>query len=117
MRRQLSLAAMVGFVGALSGCDLYLGAHHGGEGRAYCDETGCYTCDDFGCYNTAGTDPDDRPDGMPPGASCSSNNQCAPGCYCQISAAGSGACAEAGFCNGNTDCAGGMVCDNRGSCV
>ena len=39
----------------------------------YCDQAGCYECGPTGCTGLAG---------RPPGASCKTANECAPGCFC-----------------------------------
>jgi len=84
--------ALVGI--ALGGCELYLGKEK----------------------------PSDSPPGTrPPGDTCASNADCAPGCFCDAPAgAGAesgGACQEAGFCDKNEQCAAGFHCDDRKSCV
>jgi hypothetical protein len=72
--------------------------------------TGCEMY--FGKSGTGGDEP------RPPGWDCSSDAQCAAGCYCEIApGASSGECAEAGFCDSDADCPDGYVCDDRSSCV
>jgi len=46
------------------------------------------------------------------GPTCSSNADCAAGCFCAA-----GSCEEAGFCSTNEDCPDGYHCDDRSSCV
>jgi hypothetical protein len=49
---------------------------------------------------------------LPPGYDCSSDAQCAAGCYC-----GDGTCVEGGFCTTDRDCGDGLTCDEgRNSC-
>ena len=74
--------------------------------------TGCELY--FGKHNNGGDD-----DGRPPGWDCTSNADCASGCYCSTDAATgqSGQCTEAGFCDTDADCPKGMTCDERNSCV
>ncbi|MEZ4399634.1 MAG: hypothetical protein R3B06_06430 [Kofleriaceae bacterium] len=49
-----------------------------------------------------------------PGLYCSSDLQCASGCYCDEA---SGLCEEGGFCAVDADCGFGMSCDCSNSCV
>jgi hypothetical protein len=73
--------------------------------------TGCELY--FGKNKSAGDD-----EGRPPGWNCSSDAECAAGCYCdKAPGAQTGECAEAGFCDSNADCPDGYVCDDRSSCV
>ena len=73
--------------------------------------TGCELY--FGKSKSGGDD-----EGRPPGWNCTSNAECAAGCYCEVPAAGQqGECAEAGFCDQDSDCPAGYVCDDRSSCV
>ena len=70
----------------------------------YCDQAGCYECGPTGCTGLAG---------RPPGASCKTANECAPGCFC----APDNTCSEAGFCDRVGDCARGYTCNvARHSC-
>jgi cysteine-rich repeat protein len=101
----------LGLAVTASGCDLYLGDHHGGDGRdpgswTECRNDGAYQCTINGCYWYSS-----QCDGQ---YQCNSNQDCAAGCYC----AGDKTCQEAGFCTTNTDCGTGYVCDPvRSSCV
>ena len=86
---------------ALGGCDM-----RGGKQRyyTYCDNTGCYTCTRDGCTPTGGTN----------SGQCRVSHDCAEGCYCD---AQHGVCAEAGFCDKNSDCGIGFSCNlPRHSC-
>ena len=46
------------------------------------------------------------------GFSCTTDADCAAGCFCD-----NGTCNEAGFCGSNADCPDGFHCDDRSSCV
>lgn len=83
-------------VTGLAGCHLYLGD----SDSEYCDEWGCTD------------EPGDVGDG-PGGWACTSNQDCAAGCFCS----GVGLCEEFGFCDTIGDCPEGFVCDGRSSCV
>jgi len=51
--------------------------------------------------------------GQPPGYACTSDKQCAAGCFCA-----EGTCEEGGFCGTDADCGDGFHCDtSRASCV
>jgi len=104
MSRKLFLPGIVlVFALNLAACDLYFG-NDGGDSWNYCNDAGdCFTCQGDVCWPDNGTGP---------GWSCETSNDCAPGCYCA-----SGVCEEGGFCNANTDCPNGFVCDDRNSCV
>jgi hypothetical protein len=93
MKKLFSLLGMTFMLAfTLTGCELYFGKK-GGDGGG-----------------------DDE--GRPPGWSCTSDAECAAGCYCDIAdGAKEGECAEAGFCSGDEDCPEGYVCDGRSSCV
>lgn len=58
------------------------------------------------------SDGPDRPGGID--WPCDSNYDCAGGCYCDPD---TDTCQEAGFCNRDSDCPEGYVCDDRSSCV
>jgi len=101
-----ALAMGIAILGlALGGCEMYYGDRGNGpdDGYTFCDETGCWYCDDWGCY------PDDGRGGW---GECTSNYDCAAGCYCA-----DGVCVENGFCSTDADCPDGFVCDDRASCV
>ncbi len=87
----------------LGGCVIYDTYDDDDDGYTYCDESGCWYCDDYGCY----------PDGDNGWGTCTSNYDCAAGCYC----AADGSCQEQGFCSTDADCPDGFVCDDRASCV
>ena len=96
---------------ASTGCTLYFGEDHDDDVQVttYCEGTGpattCYTC-----Y----TQPDGYQECFPDSYGCTSDNTCAPGCYCDE---GSGICEEAGYCGSDAECGYGMECDCSGSCV
>ena len=102
MRRTLLGLVGIAMLAGVAGCDLYFGPDDPYT-YTYCDETGCYECDDYGCWGSGGG-----------WADCTTNNQCAAGCYCD---AYTSTCAEAGFCSSDADCLSGFVCDSRSSCV
>ena len=108
LKNALMITALAFFSTALAGCHLYFEDDDGGNNRpgyTYCDETGCYDCDDWGCYPGDGRGE--------PGWTCTSNYDCAGGCYCSDD----GFCEEAGFCSNDSECAPGFECDDRASCV
>lgn len=75
---------------ALAGCDLYFDGHN----------------DPSGTVGGGGGG------GGGSGYMCSSNTDCAAGCYCA-----NGTCTEGGFCSTDADCGSGYHCDtNRSSC-
>lgn len=86
-----------------SGCTLYFGEDRSG----YDCPPGTYeSYDDWGneiCVAGGGG-----------GFYCSTDDQCAAGCYCDEAA---GTCQEAGFCSTDADCGSGMSCDCTNSCV
>lgn len=99
------LLACLGLVVAasLSGCTLYFGEdHHGND----CPPGTYASYDDWGnevCVPGGGD-----------GYYCTTDDQCAAGCYCDDS---TGTCNEAGFCSTDADCGAGMTCDCSSSCV
>lgn len=95
LRKALLISAIAIWSMALAGCHLYI-EDDGGDSYTNCDEWGCY------------------PDGTgEPGWNCTTNNQCAAGCFCNPD----GFCEEAGFCTYTSDCPEGYECDDRSSCV
>jgi hypothetical protein len=117
----LGLLVALTALGTLAGCELYFGPDHGGS-WSYCGSDGQYSCQGNDCHWTSPTctDPGSGGGGQGMGGSgsngtgseCSSNAQCAAGCYCS-----SGTCTEGGFCTQNSDCGPGYFCDtNRSSC-
>ena len=75
---------------------------------------GCTLYFDDGSSGGRGWDDGSSSNGSGGGYYCSSNRDCAAGCYCEES---SGTCSEAGFCQTNADCGTGYVCDApRNSC-
>ncbi|HEY4243751.1 MAG TPA: hypothetical protein VGM88_28255 [Kofleriaceae bacterium] len=87
MKTFLSVAIVA--CSALAGCNLYFGDHH--------------------------SHGDDTPTGSgSSGYACTSNTDCAAGCYCDTS---TGTCEEGGFCSTDADCPSGFHCDaDRSSC-
>lgn len=86
-----ALAAMIPLAFS-AGCTLYFG-DDGGDGRGW----------------------DDAPPMDGGGYFCTTDRDCASGCYCDET---KGTCTEAGFCQDNSDCGDGYVCDvTRSSCV
>lgn len=95
---------------ALSGCTLYFGGHGGHDRWTYCGADGFYVCEGDNCTWQGASCPGG--DGGT-GYTCTSDRDCAAGCYC----ADSGTCEEAGFCTTDADCGPGFVCDvSRSSC-
>jgi len=106
--RRLELGlAVVGLALMLGACNLYFGPDNNGDHWTYCDQTGCYDCYGDQCSPAGGN-----------GYYCSSNQDCAVGCYCDLDTNSStyGTCVESGFCNTSNDCAAGYSCSN-GTCV
>jgi Cys-rich repeat protein len=91
MNKLLVSVSLLGFVAMLGGCELYLGDHH---------------------HHHGGGD-DDTATPPTPGDTCSTNADCAAGCYCTSS----NTCEEGGFCTSDADCGSGYHCDTqRSSC-
>ncbi len=108
-RTYLGLAClMLALALGASGCNLYFGPDHGQDHWSYCDQTGCYDCVGNVC----------TPQGSP-GYTCASDNQCAAGCFCDLTQGDQnyGTCIETGFCTDSSSCQTGYHCDGRGSCV
>ena len=81
------LALLFAMASLLAGCQLYFGSSDSSSGPG-----------------------GDRP----PGSACSSDKQCAAGCFCGTD----GTCAEGGFCGNDKDCGSGFHCDAaRSSCI
>lgn len=90
---------------ALGGCNLYLSD---GDDGSSCRGSECDTTPP----PSQPSDSFDAPDGGIV-IGCSSNEECAAGCYCDID----DSCQEAGFCDSTGDCPAGFECDDRDSCV
>lgn len=106
LRASLCIAALA----ALGGCELYLGDGGGGGGDrwTYCAQDGYYVCNGSDCEWAGARCPSE------PGYTCTSDADCAQGCYCSDT----GVCEEAGFCNNDNQCPDGYTCDEaRSSCV
>jgi hypothetical protein len=102
IRKTLLAVAAIGSM-VLSGCNIYFGP----------DNDGC----GFGDCSVAEPQPDPG-DVAQPGGECISTDQCAAGCYCDVSPeTGEGVCVETGFCDSAIDCTDGFICDARGTCV
>lgn len=88
---------------ALSGCTLYFGD----ENSSNDCPAGTYPgYDDYGFETCVA--------GGGGGYYCTTDNQCASGCYCDETA---GICNEAGYCAADSDCGIGYECDCSSSCV
>jgi hypothetical protein len=88
------LAIAVAAASLLSGCQLYFGDHKDSGSNS----------------NPQPPNPGGAP--VPPGFACTTDVQCAAGCFCA-----DGTCTEAGFCKTDTDCGTGFTCDTaRSSC-
>ena len=101
MMRKLLIVGAALWATSLTGCDLYYGTPNDRN------------CDLWGCQDETWpeTDPVD------PGDECTTDEQCAAGCYCDNPPGGVGVCVETGFCDTDNDCPGDMVCDDRATCV
>ncbi|HEY1553794.1 MAG TPA: hypothetical protein VGF94_03115 [Kofleriaceae bacterium] len=120
----LGLVVAIATVGTLAGCDLYFGHDNGGN-WSYCGSDGQYQCNGSDCswVGPTCTDPGSGSggpgsmgsgsgSGSGSGYECTSNTDCAAGCYCA-----NGTCEEGGFCTTNGDCGPGYICDTtRSSC-
>ena len=103
------LVLAIATVFSLTGCELYFGGSgsSGGDRWTYCANDGYYVCQGDNCDWAGPRCPDD------PNYTCTTNNDCAAGCYCA-----NGVCEEAGFCGAGTACPDGFHCeDARSSCV
>jgi Cys-rich repeat protein len=105
-RLQLGLAC-VGLALVLGACNLYFGPDSNSDHWTYCDQTGCYDCYGNQCSPAGGN-----------GYYCSSNADCAVGCYCDLNSdnATYGTCVESGFCSTSAECPDGYTCTND-TCV
>jgi hypothetical protein len=104
LRASLCIAALA----ALGGCELYLGNDKdSGDRWSYCEADGYHVCNGNDCEWAGARCPDE------PGYSCTSDSDCAQGCFC----GDNGTCEEAGFCNNDNQCPEGYTCDSRSSCV
>ena len=102
MRTATSLLGLITLIGCTAGCDFW--GKEKTRYYTYCDGTGCYTCDPSGCSPTGGR----------VGGACTTQQQCAEGCYCEGK---SGTCVEGGYCQKDEDCQGGFDCNTaRHSC-
>jgi hypothetical protein len=101
----------------LAGCELYFGGHGGsggGDSWNYCGSDGYYSCQGDNCTWVSPTCPGagQGSGGSGSGYECTSNTDCAAGCYCA-----NGTCTEGGFCTADADCGPGYHCDTqRSSC-
>ena len=93
----IGLAITFATVSMLAGCQLYFGSS-----------------DSSGPSGSGPGGPGGRPPGgTAPGNSCTTDQQCASGCFCA-----DGTCTEAGFCKVDSDCGSGFHCDiSRASCI
>lgn len=112
-----SLLVAAGALSTLAGCELYFGNDHSSDQWNYCGSDGFYQCNGDNCEWVSPTCPTGTGSGTGQGSNgsgfeCSSNTDCAAGCYCT-----NGVCEEGGFCATDTDCGPGYHCDtNRSSC-
>lgn len=101
-----SLGVALVLATGLAGCDLYFG-DSSSDSYTYCGEDGEYSCTGDNCTLVSDTCTQGS------GFECSSNTDCAAGCYCDDK----GVCEEGGFCTSDSDCGDGFHCDtDRGSC-
>lgn len=85
-----------------TGCTLYFG----GNDEPECPPGTYLTYDEYGPVCVEGT--------PPWGYGCTTDYQCAAGCYCDLD---SGSCIEGGWCSSDAECPSGYLCDeNRQSC-
>jgi hypothetical protein len=113
----LTLLIATTALGTLAGCELYFGGHGDGGGTwTYCGSDGYYQCDGDNCTWVSPTCPDQGSGsgiGSGSGYDCSSNTDCAAGCYCSDNST----CEEGGFCTADADCGTGFHCNtDRSSC-
>lgn len=102
MKKLLACLGLVMAV-ALSGCTLYFGEENNDNDCP----PGSYEGEDEWGYETCIAGGGD-------GYYCTTDNQCASGCYCEES---DGICQEAGYCAADSDCGYGFECDCSNSCV
>jgi hypothetical protein len=96
----VGLAITFATLSSLAGCQLYFGSGSNGKGSS-----GPNAGDPGAGGPTGG--------GTAPGSTCTSDKQCASGCFCA-----DGTCTEGGFCKLDTDCGNGFHCDtSRASCI
>jgi hypothetical protein len=103
-----SLGLAIVLAVSVTGCELYFGDHNSNDNWSYCGSDGYYTCTGDNCTWASAT----CPQGGGSGFSCTTNTDCAAGCFCQ-----DGTCQEAGFCGDTQQCPDGFHCDARSSCV
>jgi len=103
MNKQLSsigVALAAALVSLLTGCQLYFGSSDSSGGGSN------------GASGSGGGRPGSG-GGSAPGFECSSDTQCAAGCFCS-----NGVCEEGGFCASDKDCGEAFHCDtSRSSCI
>lgn len=102
MNKLLACLGLVTAV-ALSGCTLYFGDEHHGDNCP----AGTFPAENEWGEETCIAGGGD-------GYYCSTDNQCAAGCYCDENV---GTCTEAGYCASDAECGYGMECDCSSSCV
>jgi Dickkopf-like protein len=112
--KNLSLLGLaVVMTSMLGGCELYFGSHDGEDHWNYCGSDGFYDCTGDQCSWVSQSCPTGTTGSGSSGYECSSNTDCAAGCYCDTA----GTCEEAGFCSTDKDCGQGYHCDtDRASC-
>jgi len=112
MMKHITLLVALSTTVLLAGCDLYFGGHDHDHWN-YCGSDGYHECNGNDCEWVSATCPaDSGGSGSAGGYTCTSNADCAAGCYCQ-----NGTCEEAGFCTTDSDCGTGYVCNvDRSSC-
>ena len=117
--QSIGLLVAIAAAGMLAGCELYFGGNDHGGSWSYCGSDGQYQCTQGSCTwvgptcTNPGSGSGSAGSGSGSGYECTSNADCAAGCYCA-----NGKCTEGGFCSQNSDCGPGYYCDtNRSSCT
>lgn len=100
----VGLAIAVATASMLAGCQLYFGDHSSGNGSGVVTGTSGSASGSGGSASGSGSGA--------PGVECTSDAQCAAGCFCS-----DGTCTEGGFCKTDKDCGSGFTCNTaRSSC-
>jgi hypothetical protein len=102
--KKLSLLGLLFLIAfTVTGCQLYFGEEKTSGRDGICLDDGYYVGGEWVSAQCPGG-----------GNACSTNKDCAAGCFCDITA---GKCDEGGFCSDDQDCPVGYACDARSSCI